>query len=153
MRNIKLWRVFPWSLYFLSNPKSVMPFHSKRALLWRFNVAGTVKHTSVYAFSARNSSPILTKFSFYQQIFRRVYNVKLHGNPCSWSHTDTDGQTDITKFKGTFLRLWERAKKLVQACINLWNNIHTQGTTISLNLKNSIPILLGRMGCVFIYLG
>jgi hypothetical protein len=94
MHNIKLWRVFPESLYFLSYPKSVMPFHSKIAFLWQFNVAGTVKHTSVYASSARNSSPILTKFIFCQQIFRRVHNVKLHGNPCSWSRTDTDGQMD-----------------------------------------------------------
>lgn len=58
----------------------------------------------------------------------------------------TDGQTDITKFKSAFSIM--RMSPKTGTDLRLLNNIQTQGVTISLNLKNSISVLLGSMGSV-----
>jgi len=63
-------------------------------LLWRIYVAGKIKLTYVFKYSARYFHPILTKFVFSLQILKEVPWFKFHGNPSSGNNADACGPTD-----------------------------------------------------------
>lgn len=57
--------------------------------------------------------PILTKYGVSRQIFTKVPNLKLHGNPSSGSRVDSaDGQTEIMKLKGPFRIMRKPLKRI-----------------------------------------
>jgi len=64
-------------LYILGHPKIVIPFHSKRRLLWPLIVASDSK----MCLGLDVKWQIITKFGFSQQFFIKVTNIKFHGNP------------------------------------------------------------------------
>ena len=59
--------------------------------------------------------PILTKLGFPQQVFRKVPNIKFHGNPSSGSRNDTRAQmyvlTDMTNVDGALCSYAKVPKK------------------------------------------
>ena len=65
---------------------SLIPFYSKRALLWRFNVAGN-RNTNL---RLHVECLILTKFGVSRKIFIKGPHVKFQGNVSSLSRTETD---------------------------------------------------------------
>ena len=79
---------------------SLIPFQSKKPLLWRFNVAG---NNETYKVIIKCGCLILTKFGFPRQIFIKVPNNKFHVHQSSGGHWtdlreicygDTCGQTE-----------------------------------------------------------
>jgi hypothetical protein len=92
---------------------SLIKFQSKKALSWRFNVAG---NNTAYLGPQVNCQ-ILTKFGFSRQIFIKVSNNKCHGNPSSASRANTCGQrtdrrTGMTKEFGAIRDYVNRHKNI-----------------------------------------
>ena len=63
-------------LYLLSHPTSHISCHSKRTILWRFNITSNSK---TYL-GPHVKCQILTKFRISQQIFINMPNIKFHIN-------------------------------------------------------------------------
>ena len=85
-------------MYLLGYPKSLIQFNSQKALLWRFTIAGNNKKY----LGLDVKCPILTKFGFSRQIFKKVSETKSDGNPSSGSCADTCGRTDMAKLTDAF---------------------------------------------------
>ena len=69
--NVTLWGFYVM-LMVLRHPNSLIPFHLKRMLIWRFNV--TVNNKMYWGFHVK--CPILTKFGVSQEICMKVSNVQ-----------------------------------------------------------------------------
>jgi len=78
-------------LHFFGYPNSLIPFNSKRGLLWPFNITGSNKTHSGYF------CPIFIKFELSQQGIIKILSIKCHGIPSSGNPADTCGRTDTTK--------------------------------------------------------
>jgi hypothetical protein len=90
-------------LHFLVYPNSLIHYHSKRALVWRFNVADD--NTTYFGLHAKCS--ILTKFGFLRHIFHRSPKYQSSRKSVQWEsplHGDrrTDGRLGMTKATGAF---------------------------------------------------
>jgi hypothetical protein len=70
---------------------SLIPFHTKNALSWRFDVAGNNKtYPGLHV-----KCPILTKLGFFRHTFTEVFSMKFQGNKFGGNHADTTcGQMD-----------------------------------------------------------
>jgi len=97
------------NLNLLGCPNSLIPFHSKRAILWRFSFAGNKTYLGL-----RVKCLTLTKCGVYQLIFfLEVPSAKFYMNPFSKSGAYTgeriDGLTGHDEVNGVLSWLSERA--------------------------------------------
>ena len=87
-----------------------MPVHSKKTLLWRFNVAG---NSNTYL-GLHVKSPNVTKFgvSWHGLFNIPQYEIsrKSSSGSCADTCGETDGRTDITKLIGAFRNRAEAPK-------------------------------------------
>jgi hypothetical protein len=83
-----------------------MPFHSKRSILWKFNVAGYKKRSLVLYAKCPIFLPDFHQIRNFSTLFMKVPSAIFHGNPSSESCADTyrltDGRTYMTTLKGAF---------------------------------------------------
>lgn len=79
------WRSVIWKYILLSYPNSLIPFHSKRGFLWRFNVICNSKTQLIlYIQKPIFFSPIVNNYGFFRQIFVEVSNIKFLLKTVQW---------------------------------------------------------------------
>jgi len=84
----------------------LIPLHWKLAQVRRFNDAGRNTMYLGCHLKDLHFCPFLTKFGLSLQIFMKVPNIKLHGNPSCGRCADICGQTDGDGPHICYRRFW-----------------------------------------------
>jgi hypothetical protein len=106
-----------YCLYVIGYRNSLIPFHSKKVLLWHLNVADNNKTYLGFRVRYPIFLPDFNQIWIFSTDLHKVLSIRFHGNTSSGSRADTCGQADMTKTIRAF-RHCANAPKLYT--VNRW---------------------------------
>ena len=86
---------------------SPTPFWLRECFYGNFMSPLTIQRTYVLMSVSNIFAPFYANLDFLWQIFLGVPNIKFYRNPCSWSHTNTDGHEDNGHFSLLWICAWK----------------------------------------------
>ena len=108
----------PLRVYFLGYPTNLVTFHSKRALLWRFDVAGLL---AKYPIFLRDFNLIrIFSTNFHKSPQYKILRKSIHWEP----RTDTDGLTDGRDEVDRYFRKYAKERNKLVNLFHLPTLIH-----------------------------
>jgi len=106
-----------YCLYLIGYRNSLIPFHSKKVLLWRLNIADNNKTFLSLHVRYPIFLPDFNEIWIFSTDLHKVPSIRFHGNTSSESRADACGQADMTKTIRAFRHCANTPKLYTVMCL------------------------------------